>query len=55
MTPNKQLKTKKEKAIAQEILIQLEQLYRSVRANDAGELFYKLRDYIKQTYLPEEK
>ena len=45
--------TKTQRAIAQEILTQLEQQYKVVKANDAGELFYKLREYIKQTYLSE--
>ncbi len=47
--------TKTQRAIAQDILTQLEQQYKVVKANDAGELFYQLRDYIKQTYLLEDK
>lgn len=43
--------TKTERAIAQKILAELEQQYKIVRANDAGELFYKLRDYITKIYL----
>lgn len=46
--------SKTQRAIAKEILTELEQQYKVVRANDAGELFYKLREYIKQTYLTED-
>lgn len=45
--------TKTAKTIAQDILTQLENIYKTVRANDASEMFYKLRDFIKQTYLSE--
>lgn len=47
--------TKTQRVIAQEILTELEQQWKKVRANDAGELFFYLRDFIKQTYLTEEK
>lgn len=46
--------TKPQRAIAQEILTELEQQYKVVKANSAMNLFYVMRDYIKQTYLSEE-
>lgn len=47
--------SKMQRQIAQEILTELEQQWKVVKHNDAGQLFFNLRDYIKQTYLSEEK
>ena len=46
--------TKTQQAIAQDILTELEQQWKVVKNNDAGQLFFSLRDYIKQTYLLED-
>ena len=47
--------TKTQRAIAQEILTELEQQWKEVKANDAGQLFYRLYHFIKSTYLSEDK
>lgn len=47
--------SKAQKSVAQDILRELEDRYRNLKANSGMDLFYQLRDYIKQTYLSEEK
>lgn len=44
-----------QRAIAQEILLEFKRQYKVVKANRADELFFAMRDYIKQTYLSEDK
>lgn len=39
--------------VAQDILRELQCLFRDLRANDGGLLFRQLRDYITQKYLTE--
>ena len=51
---NKQY-TKKQRQIAEEIMTEFEQIYKTIRANDAGELFYKLREFMKNKYLSGDK
>lgn len=46
--------SKMQRQIAQEILTELEEQWKKVRANDAGQLFYRLHHFIKQTYLSED-
>lgn len=46
--------SKKQRQIAQEILTELEQEWKNVKANDMGQLFYRLHYFIKQTYLSED-
>lgn len=45
--------SKPQKAVAQDIMRELQDLYRNLRANSGMDLFYQLRDYIKETYLSE--
>lgn len=47
--------SKPQRAIAKEILTELERQYKVVKANSAMNLFYVMRDYIQQTYLSEDK
>lgn len=46
--------SKKERAIAQEILDKADDLYKNTKAGDICVMYCKLRDYIKQTYLSED-
>lgn len=39
--------------IAQDILRELQDRYRVLKANSGQDLYFQLRDYIKQTYLTE--
>lgn len=46
--------TEIEKVIAREILMELEQQYKTVKGNDACLLFCHLRNYINEKYLSED-
>lgn len=50
-----QRKSKTEQTIAQDILRELQDIYRVLKANSGQDLYFQLRDYIKQTYLSEDK
>lgn len=45
--------SKAQRKVAQEILDELEQEWKSVKTGDIGQLFYRLYHFIKQTYLSE--
>lgn len=48
-----QRKSKTEQTIAQDILRELQDKYRVLKANSGQDLFYQLRDYITEKYLTE--
>lgn len=45
--------SKTQRKVAQEILTELEQEWKDVKAHDAGQLFYRLYHFIQTKYLSE--
>ncbi len=54
-TPTTKRQSKIAKTVAQDILSKADELYKNAKAGEICVMYCKLRDYIQQTYLSEEK